>query len=305
MEIEEEKDLTEFDKNVMELFDTCKAILKISEKRSLSQRKNPYLTRLEKYIKTYSSTDPVEHVPYFEKIYNQHKRFILLGPQRDSWLSDGQIIISFGEDVGIKTDMKLHLSGIYSTAVKTRDEIRDEIEGLPNSFDTKETGYPSTFMLLIYRIFHEIVTSENEKKKLATHVQTLETEAGVRSKNGDNPLSGILDMAGNLAEQFTGKKMSKDQMPGQQDFSKMLSSVMDNPKTKSMIGSMMQDFKGADNMGEMVTKLVGSLGTMGNPSAGGNNADNGGDSIGNDEGDIDVQQIEDGNVNDEFDDYDE
>jgi hypothetical protein len=258
----EERDLTEFDKNVMELFDVCKEILKISEKRNLSltDRKNPYLTRLEKYIKTYSKTDPVEHIVYFEKIYTGNKRFILLGPQRDSWLNDGNIIISFGEDCGLKTDMKLHLTGIYTTATKFRDEIREESEGLPDSPDTFETSLPSKYMLNLYRIFHEIASSENEKAKLVTHISTLETQIGISKSKEDDSLSGLFDMAANMAEQVSGSKMPRDKMPGKNDFSKMISSVIDNPKTKSMLGSMMQKFQNTNNIGEIVTELVGGLG---------------------------------------------
>lgn len=280
---EESRDLSGFDKNVMEIFDICKDILKTSDKRNLplNNRKNPYLTRLEKYMKTYSKTDPEEHVVYFEKIYNNNKRFILLGPQRDSWLIDENLIISFGEDCGLKTDMKLHLSGIYSTAIKIRDEIRDEMEGLPNSSDTTETGYPASFILTLYRIFQEIVTSGTEKEKLSKHIESLETDAGIRSSKASNdPMSGLFEMAAGMAEQVSGKKISKDQMPGQQDFGKMISSVIDDPKTKSMLGNMMQEFQSTNNIGDMVSKLVGNLGAVagGIPAMGGSNASGSGPS---------------------------
>ena len=298
----EERDLSGFDKNVMELFDVCKDILKTSEKRnlSLSNNRNPYLSRLEKYIKTYSKTDPEEHVVYFEKIYTNNKRFILLGPQRDSWLIDGNLIIAFGEDCGLKTDMKMHISGIYSTAVRTRDEIREEIEGLPNSSDTRETGYPSAFILTLYRIFREIASSNVEKEKLTKHIEELEAESGIRKNKsgGNDPMAGLFDMAANMAEQVSGKKIPKDQMPGQQDFSQMISSVIDNPKTKSMLGNMMQEFQGTNNIGDMVGKLMGGLGAVAGEKAVSTNSEN-----------AEVQEIEDGpqgsetdfQVNDEFD----
>lgn len=307
----EEKDLSGFDKYVMELFDISKKILKTSDKRSLSftDRKNPYLSRLEKYIKTYSKTDPNEHVIYFEKIYTNNKRFILLGPQRDSWLTDGNLIISFGEDCGLKTDMKLHLSGIYSTAIKIRDEIRDELEGLPNSSDTVETGYPSTYILCLYQIFREIVESDNEKAKLTNHIESLETDAGIRSANANNdPLSGLFDMAANMAEQVSGTKISKDKMPGKNDFGKMISSVMDNPKTKSMLGNMMQEFQNTNNIGDIVTKLVGGISGQG-VNMEGVSAEGQTSSTSTNHSQLEGPQgeetsnIGEGDVNDEFDDY--
>jgi hypothetical protein len=273
---QEEKDLTGFDKNVMDLFDVCKSILKVSDKRNLSfsDRKNPYLNRLEKYMKIYSGSDPAEHVVYFSKIYSNNKRFILLGPQRDSWLSDGKLIISFGEDCGIKTEMKLHLSGIYLTAVKIRDELKEELTGLPmgstGNTESVESGYPMAFMLILYRIFFEITNSDVEKTKLMSHIESMEGETGNRSTSGNSnadPLAGLLDMASNMAEQVSGNKIPKDKLPGKNDFSKMISSVIDNPKTKSMLGNMMQEFQKTNNLGEMVTKLVGSL-SGGQPSDG-------------------------------------
>jgi len=274
--MEKEKDLSGFDRNVMELFELCKDILKAKERRSLKgvERGNPFYSRLEKYIKAYNKTEPEEHVHYFEKIYNDNKRFILLGPQRDSWLSEGNSVISYGEDYGVKSEIKLHLSGIYFTACKIRDEIREEIEGLPETKDnTIETTYPSNYLLLLYRIFSEIVISDNERTKLTTHIETLESQTGNRStsssrnKNNDDPLSGLFDMVGNLAEQVSGSKIPKDKMPGKNDFAKMMENVINDPKTKSMLGNVMQSFQGAEGAGDIATKLVGALGSIAGQSA--------------------------------------
>lgn len=296
---EEERDLTEFDKNVMEFFDICKKILNTSEKRSIiSNRKNPFLVRLEKYEKTYGKTDPEEHTNYFEKIYNNNKRFILLGPQRDSWLNDSNLVISFGEDCGLKTDIKLHLSAIYNTSCKTRDEIRDEIEGLPNASDTIETTYPVKYMYLLYKIFREIAHSENEKEKLSTHISDLGDKIGIQKKSSNDPMSGLFDMAANMAEQVSGKKMPRDKMPGQNDFGKMISTVMDNPKTKSMLGNVMQEFQNSNNIGDIVTKLVGSLGGGGGESQDNVESNEQSPTI---EDASDLPDFEEGDVNDEFD----
>lgn len=257
----DEKDLSNFDKNVMSFFDICKEVLKLEDKRKLklSDRKNPFLSRLEKYEKTYSKTEPEEHVGYFQNIYTKNKRFILLGPQRDSWLIDNDISISYGEEINLKTDSKVHLTVIYKTSCKIRDEIRDELEGLPNSADTSETFLPNKLILSLYRIFVEICESENEKTKLQKHVEDLESQAGIKTKKDDS-FSGMFDMASNFAEQLTGKKLPKDQMPGQQDISKMMGNLINDPKTKSMIGNVMQQFQNTENIGEMATKLVGALG---------------------------------------------
>ena len=297
-----ENDLSGFDKHVMELFDLCKDILKLQEKRDLkvSNRKNPFLTRLEKYEKTYTKTEPAEHVGYFEKIYTDNKRFILLGPRRDSWLSDGQIVVSYGEDCGLKTDIKIHLSAIYTTACKMRDEITEESSGLPET-ENIGTDYPSTFIFLLYRIFSEIVTSDIENTKLTGHIDSIDVKDNKKDK-GNDQLSGLFDMAANMAEQVSGTKIPRDKIPDQKDFGKMLGNMINDPKTKSMIGSVMQQFQGADGLGDIVTKLVGGLGAAngnGSGTGGGGNPNNNSNSSSTT---TSANQIE-GNVNDEFDNF--
>ena len=91
----------------MSYFELAKDILKTNErKKDRIRSQESAFSRLEKYIKTYSKTEPSEHIHYFEKVYSDNKRFILLGPQRDAWLTDNGIVISFGEDCGLKTEMK-------------------------------------------------------------------------------------------------------------------------------------------------------------------------------------------------------
>jgi hypothetical protein len=290
----EEKDLSEFDKNVMNLFDVCKNIMNSQEKRSISSsRKNPILSRLEKYEKTYSKTDPEEHVNYFEKIYTDNKRFILLGPQRNSWLLDGNIIISFGQECNLKTEIKLYLSGIYSTAIKLRQEIKEESKGLPNISMGPEMDYPDDFMFFLYQIFKEVATVESEKSKLDTHIESLSGQ--IKTGNND-ALAGLFDMASGMAEKVSGKKIPKDKMPGKNDIGKMFSSVMDNPQTKTMLGNMMQEFQNSNNMGEMFTKMVGSLGAMAGEQSSNDQVENNNDQTEN----SNEKVIEEGDVNDEF-----
>ena len=308
----ESKDLSDFDKNVIDLLDLCKEAMLASEKRKLSvnDRKNPFLTRLTTYIKTYKKTEPEEHVGYFEKIYKNNKRFILLGPQRDGWLADSEIVITYGEEAGLKTGIKVHLSAIYSTVCRMRDDIREEMEGLPNSSEASETGYPGRMLLFLYRIFKDLTESDTEKEKLSTHISNMEGEIGIRSSKGDDPMSGLFDMTSGLMEQFTGNKMNKDQMPGKNDMSKMFSNMINDPKTKSMIGNVMEQLKNTNNIGDMATKLVGALGSgegmgdilgqMGGGQSSGTAAPT--ETTGTTESNNNVEAGE-GGVNDEFDDY--
>ena len=256
-----ERDLSVFDKNVMELFELSKDILKAHEKRKLKgiDRATPFLTHLEKYMKTYSKTQPEEHTSYFEKIFTNNKRVIMLGAQRDGWLIDAKppVIISYGEDYGLKTEMKFHMTAIYFTACQMRDEIKEENDGLPNVTESPELNYPSRFLLHLYHIFHEITSSDNEKTKLATHIQTLEESTGKRSSGGSGDvMSSLFDMA----EQVSGSKIPRDKIPGGGDLTKMLGQLMNDEKTKTMLGSVMNSLKDANGVNDIASKLVGALG---------------------------------------------
>jgi hypothetical protein len=264
---QEEKDLSIFDKTVLDLFKLCKKILNAAEKRKLSssEKKNPLLFRLEKYERTYSKTEPDEHIGYFQNIYNRYRKTILLGPQRDNWL-DNDIVITYGEECGLKTEVNFFVSAIYRSACKTRDEVKDELEGLPiGQDDAIELSYPKRYLYYLYIIFREIIDSETEKNKLNTHVSTLENELGISSSSGllggnNDALSGIFDMAANMAEKVSGQKIPRDKMPGKNDFGKMLGQITNDPKTKNMLGAMMQKLQNTENLSDIVTTLVDNLG---------------------------------------------
>ena len=279
--MEVERDLSDFDKNVMNLFDLCKDIMKSSDERSVFNKKNPITTRLESYIRVYKKMLPEDHVVYFENVFKNNRRMIMLGPQRDGWLLDNSITIIFGEDCGKKTGIKFHLSAIYGTACKLRDDIEEEIEGLPGVVKA-ETGYPKTFLHLLYKIFASISESENDKQKLEKHLG----ELGETVKSNGTDFSSIINAASGLAEKVTGQKLPTNGMGGQ-DITKMMSEMVNNPQTKNMLGNMMEGMKNTEGLGGIVSQFMNGLGV--NPQSGETKA-------------LEEQPIEEGDVNDEFDD---
>lgn len=300
----EDRDLTDFDKNVMDFLDLCKTIMKVYQERSVIKKENPIVKRLDSYIRVYNKSDPVDHLVYFEKLLNGNKRMIMLGPQRDAWIKDGNIVITFGDEIGLK-NIKIHMSTIYQKACEIRDEVEEELEGLKglSIADKKETLYPKKFLISLYKIFESIVISENEKKKLATHISDLEKEIGIKTKaaeSSNDAISGLFDMASNMAEQMTGKKLDTKSLAGKGDLNKMLGDVLNNPQTKNMIGSMMQNFQNTEGLSDMVSNLVGNLGNV-------NGGQNGESSNNDNNVESNVQEIEstDQNVdvNDEFADF--
>ncbi len=277
--MEPERDLSDFDKNVMNLFDLCKKIMKCSDERKLFD-KSPITKRLESYIRVYNKMDPEDHVVYFENIFKNNRRMIMLGPQRDVWLKDNKVTITFGEDCGKKTGIKFHISAIYITACKLREEIEEEISGLPG-IAKPESNYPDNFIFLLYRIFTTIVQSETDRTKLEKHTGEL---GGIKSTSED-PLSNILNMVSSVSEKMTGQKISKDSLPGGGDITKMMTDMMQNPQTKNMIGNVMEGMKGKDGISGILSQLMNGLG--GGPPTGEPRV-------------LEEEPVEDGDVNDEF-----
>jgi hypothetical protein len=260
-------DIKKFGQTLESFLDLMRTIIKSSEKRNLklTSGRNPILSRLEKYIKTYDKTEPEEHVWYFRKIYESNHPAILRGPGRDNWIKTGPIIIQFGEEVGAVTDIKIHLTVIYNTACKLRDEIQNLLKGLPGSDQAEEFSYPSLFLLHLYQLFYEVAEEKDEKEKLATFISVLEKETHSQSKtknNNSDPLSGIMGTMADLMGQMGVKLPEGQKMPSQDELGKMLGSVMNNPQTKSMLGNVMQEMKECKSIGDVVNKLVGNLGAV-------------------------------------------
>jgi len=257
-------DIKIFDDNLSELLNLSKKIIKCHEARNLklSSQRNPVLSRLENYIKTYDKTEPEDHIWHFQKIFTNNKPAILRGPGRDNWIKNGSLLIQFGEDVGKPSqNIKIHLTSIYTTACKLRDEMGSSLKGLPNSDQSEELSYPSLMLLHLYKIFHEI---SDDKETLLEHIKTLEQEIGIKNKSskagGADPLGGILGTVTDLMGQMGVKLPEGQKMPSQDELGKMLGNMMNNPQTKSLIGNVMQEMKECKSIGDVVNKLVNNLG---------------------------------------------
>lgn len=258
------RDLSKFDTKVMDLFNLCRDILNAYEKRNLklNNRSNPFLSKLEKYSRVYARTDPIEHIPYFETIFQSNKRFILIGPQRDNWLLENNCLLHYGADCNINSGVVLHLSSIYLTAVKLKDELTEENSGLPLN-PMNETKYPKQFIYILYCIFNELpcVADKSEIQiKLTEHIRTLEEQLGKKSTNSD--LGDIFSQLSGMVEQFSGQKIDKSSMPQPDQLQSMMSGFMDNPQTKNVVGNLMQSLQGANGIQDIAGKLLQTLGSV-------------------------------------------
>lgn len=257
-------DIEKFDESLSSLLSLLKKIIKCNESRNLklSSQRNPILSRLENYIKTYDKTEPEDHLWYIRKIYENNKPAILRGPGRDNWIKNGNLIIQFGEDVGQNTNIKIHLSSIYGTACKLHDDTESSLKGLPNADQSEELTYPSLILLHLYKLFHEIADKKEEKEKIVQYVSDLSSASGIKSSNkkSNDPLGGLLGTVTDLMGQMGVKLPEGQKMPSQEEMGKMLGNMMNNPQTKSMLGNVMQEMKECKSIGDVVNKLVNNLG---------------------------------------------
>lgn len=271
--MDSQMNLSNFEKSLGELLKVSKDVMVAHEKLNLkfSSKKNPILARLENYMKTFDQTDDYgDHTWPFQKIYRENKTAILRGPARDSWLVSANkagIIVNFGEQFGLKNDIKIHLSAIYANACKNRDQIEESLQGLPDIEQAEELLYVPKFMLRLYEIFSEVCENKEEKEKLSEYVDTLAREAKVKrntkkANTSDDPISGIMDVASGFMKQMGLQMPEGQKMPSAQELSSKLQSMMARPEVSSKIGNVMKDLQGCNNIGEMIGKVMGNLGNL-------------------------------------------
>lgn len=253
-----------FDDALTDLLVTLEKVIEIHEKHNLSltDTVNPIKVRLESYINTYDKTSPEDHIWSFNNLYNKHKNAIMKGPGKDNWLRTGKIVIQFGEDVGIKNNIKIHLSSIYNTAFKLRQEVEESLDGLPDVEQSEEILLPITIQYYLYKIFSEIIIKKTDKRKLKNFASDLAIDAGIKSysRPSNNPLDGLMSTMTGLAKQM-GVDVPEDQkMPSGDELSKIMGNMMNNPQTKNLLGNVMKEMKDCNNIGDIAGKLMGALG---------------------------------------------
>jgi len=271
MESAAESRYQEFDEALTDLLVTLEKVIEVWEEHNLNlthDNSNSVKARLESYINTYDKTAPEDHVWSFQNIFNKHKSSILKGPTKDNWIVKGNVTVQFGEDVGIKNNIKIHLSSIYNTACKLRNDIEESLEGLPDVEQTVELLLPIKIQYYLYKIFSEIITKKTDRKKLINFVNDLSLDAGIKRNRGNddsNPLDGLMQTMSGMAKQMGIPVPEGQKLPSGNELSKMMGQMVNNPQTKNLIGNVMKEMKDCDNIGDMAGKLVGALGAGSNP----------------------------------------
>jgi hypothetical protein len=257
---EEFKELTECAKNI---------IMKSESKKVMKSGINPVLKKLNNYKKAYAETDPIDHRDYFNTIYTKNRSRILKGPQNDMWLrgSGGGVFIQFGEGVldsaDIDPEIRLMLTLIYRNACTLRDELLDKVIDFDGA-SYPEYKYPDFFMLHLYRIFNQCLDKPEDRIKLISHINTLETNLDLEltsCKNGDqlasneSPTDSIMGMVNGI---LSGNE-NMPGMPSGMNLSKIISSVLGNPQTKNFINTTFNNLKDEKDLSGVFSKLGACL----------------------------------------------
>lgn len=255
-----------FDKEMRALLEHLAKIMHTNEKGKLKLdgKINPILKYLNKYTNFYNKTEPVDHKDYLMAVYDQYRVGILKGPGKDAWLRNNKVVIQFGDGTQkVFREIKIMLSTIYNTACDLRDDANERLEGLPDSAyqDCQELNFPDVVMLHLYRIFCEIVIDPKEQKQLIAHVQEIEGLLGIQSGSPTAlppGISGAINAATGFLSQF-GINIPKDKLPTDQDFGNILGSVLQNPQTQQVFGSIFKDMDKCEDPQQALGKLFGAL----------------------------------------------
>jgi hypothetical protein len=270
------------DKEISALIDLCIKINEIKQARNigLSKKVNPAIVSLNKYSKVFQRTEADEHKPFIHTVYNKFKKEILKN-ETDKWLRTNQVYIQYGDNITNAGDfekvksIRIYLSIFYLDAIKIKDEVEDELQGLPpNARNSRnELLYPDYFMLRVYRIFRESIDIKKDRDTLARHVKSIESDLGIEHDeqpdqtasgtfgNGDG-LSNILNVLtksmGNIKLPETSKSEKVEDIKSE-DIGKMVNQVLSNPKIGNTINNIVSDFQNCSSMDQMLGKLMSKL----------------------------------------------
>jgi hypothetical protein len=283
------------DREISALFDLCIKINELKQSRNLGlsgKKVNPTIVSLNKYMKVFERTDAEEHRPYINTVYNKFRKEILKN-ESDKWIKNNQVYIQYGDNLSNTADfekvkaIRVYISIFYFDAIKIKDEVETELEGLPaNTHSSRnELLYPEFFTLHLYRIFRQCCDNKQERETLAKHVKSIESDLGIsHDEQPDQTPSGTLgggdgfgNILGALTKTLGNMKLPDMAMPsqGQQgsqsagsgvpdnintdDIGKMVNQVLSNPKVGQTINTIVSDFQNCNSMEQMLAKLMSKM----------------------------------------------
>jgi hypothetical protein len=290
-----EKMANNLEKTFSSLLELCGNIDDVKQQRNLpgigNRKVSPITVSLNKYRKVFEKTDALEHAPFVESIYRKFKKEILKGENEPKWLRNNSVVIQYGENLTNSNDydkiktIRVHLSIYFNDALRIRDEVEKELEGLPDDARSSrnELLFPDYFMLHWYRLCRNVVNDKDERRKLSEIVKSLESVLGVshdevpdQSAKPVDPFGSIMS---NLAKNFGGMKFAQDAFAGMtsgmggsngvngdqtpsvntEDIGKIVNNILQNPNISKTINSMVSDLNSCSSLDQMIGKLASKL----------------------------------------------
>jgi hypothetical protein len=254
-----------FDVEIKKFFDVCTKILESHGKAFINLNPNSdshVLRNLQRYRTVYNMTSVETHIPYFQKMFRNHRDDLLNVLREDQWLQDENIVIQFGEeleDADLRkrsAKRKIEISTIYKNALQLKKSVEESLRGLPESAhdNSQELIYPEVFLLHLFRILFSIYP---QNKDLQRNIQVLEKELGVENaKRSNHPLERIAENAKSL---LGGVLPGNLKLPSNEELNEKLEAAMKDPLVSETLGSTMSSLMGAKNLGEGLGLAIKSL----------------------------------------------
>jgi len=258
------EDSGKLNKEIKALFAIMRKIMETNEEYELglNDKSNVIHTCLNKYMKAYDLTEPMDHLPYFMRVYQKNKIAILRGYEDDNWLRDGNIIIRYGELEGVRAELKLMLSAIYNIGLEIKKRVESNRKGLykERPGECEELTYTQIFMLHLYRIFKEGLDNNKEKETLTKCINEIEMilnlNDGENNKANENGFGGLINMATNLMSTLNIKPPEGVSMPKEEEVGAAIGSIFNNPQTQNTIGTIFKDISECKDINQILQKLV-------------------------------------------------
>lgn len=221
------------------------------------------LTCCDRYMKLYYQMEPEEHYQYFETLYNRNRAEFLNCIDDDEFLSNGNLVIQFGE--GIKDivekckNVKIMISKFYQSAshLQSKCDNPDDIDSIR----------PKILMLHLFRIFYhlnegtdklrlgEIVTSL--EKDLRTKTLTVGSEPWARVNSGEpSSLSGLFNIAKGMMSKFGINLPDNFQPPSDNEVSDLMNNIFENADAQRTLQTVVTSLKDCDNLNDAIKTVV-------------------------------------------------
>lgn len=221
-----DKDYTQFDQQIRNIFDISIKILE--EKSRRTNGTNPILRCLRRYISVYSITPREMHVQYFRELFENNANNLLNFFEDEYWLAKQDISIRCGQEsndtkISERSEKrKFQISEIYKISCEMRDSVIQSTKGLPEEHQLKspELKFPDLFLLYLYRVLRECISNQEDIYDLTEIINVLEEDCGITiggqtvQQNSVNPFEGILNIGKTLLGGLSGQNGSNNLMNG-------------------------------------------------------------------------------------------